>query len=350
MPATTQRSPEPDLSIVTSLYNSAAFLQEFHARISHQAAQLTQQFELVLVNDGSPDDSLDRAMDLCRRDERVRVVDLSRNFGQHKAVMTGLAYTRGKLVFQLDCDLEEDPELLGVFFEKMKETNADVVYGVQAKRQGSLLKRLSGHLFYRVFEMLSTHPVPANPLNARLMTRRYVESLLMHREHELYLAGLWAIAGYVQVPVEVNKHSRGASNYTLRKKIAMTITALVSFSNRPLDLVFYLGIFITSCSLLAATAMVALRVLSDTYHLGWASLIVSIWLLGGLTIFCLGIMSMYLSRIFVETKNRPYTIVRGVFPAPQEETAASDSLRRIEGPHATTKSLLTTTLRSGPKP
>src|SRR5262249_781004 len=161
----------------------------------------------------------------------VKVVDLSRNFGQHKAMMTGLEHAGGELVFLVDCDLEEDPELLGVFHAEMLRSEADVVYGVQEQRQGSAFKRYSRAPFSKVLGWLVSSPVPANPLTARLMTRRYVKSLLLHRERELYMAGLWALTGFKQVPVPAHKHCRGGSSYGLIKKLSMVVNAITAFSN-----------------------------------------------------------------------------------------------------------------------
>ena len=170
------------LSIVTTLYRSAPYLRDFYERSRTAAEGITDQFEIVLVNDGSPDESLDIALELHERDRRVRVIDLARNFGQHKAILTGLAHARGELVFSLDSDLEEDPNWLGPFHERMGETGADVVYGVQRKRKGRLFERISGALYYAIFRLLSSHAVPANQVSARLMTRRYVKSLIEHRD------------------------------------------------------------------------------------------------------------------------------------------------------------------------
>jgi putative glycosyltransferase len=302
------------LSIVTTLYRSVPFLPEFHRRMTAEARKLTDDYEIVYVNDGSPDASLELALELAQTDPHVRTVDLSRNFGQHKAIMTGLEYAHGDRVFLLDVDLEEEPELLTLFDQTMRTEQADVVYGVQRERQGTWFKRWAGQAFYRLFEALSTYPVPSNPLNARLMTRRYVDSLLLHRERELYLAGLWAMTGYKQVPQSVIKHSRGSSSYTLTRRLTVTLNALLSFSNRPLIFIFVLGAVIMSLSGVAAATLIVRRLFDSEFLMGWASLIVSIWLLGGMTIFCLGIMSMYLSRIFIETKARPYSIVRQVYP------------------------------------
>src|SRR5581483_3553372 len=150
-----------------------------------------------------------------------------------------LAHAEGDLVFLIDVDLEEDPALLGQFYQEMRAAGSDVVYGVQTARQGGWFRRVSGQLFYKLFSMLANFPIPQNPLNARLMTRRYVQHLLEHRERELYMAGLWALTGFKQTPLKVFKGYRGSSNYTFRRKLAMSIDAVVSFSNLPLAFIFY---------------------------------------------------------------------------------------------------------------
>src|SRR5262249_7421057 len=182
-----------ELSIVTTLYRSAPFLREFHRRACAAAAKITSDFEIVLVNDGSPDDSQAVALSLCRDDPRVKVIELSRNFGHHKAMMTGLAHARGRLVFLIDSDLEEDPELLETFHRELLASGVDVVYGVQRQRKGGWYERLSGGLFYRLFNALSSFPIPHNLTTARLMTRPYVRALRRHRDQEMFIAGLWAI-------------------------------------------------------------------------------------------------------------------------------------------------------------
>jgi len=301
-----------NLSIVTTLYQSASHLSEFHRRVSAAAQSLVDHYEIILVNDGSPDSSLETALALCAQDERVKVIDLSRNFGHHKAIMTGLAQAEGDLIFLLDCDLEEDPELLPIFWGELKKTGADVIYGVQETRKGNWGERVSGYLFYRLFNFLSNYPVPANVLTARLMTRRYARQLIEHKDREVFLLGLWAITGFQQIPLTVPKHSRSPSTYSLRRRISILVNAITSFSNRPLVYVFYLGCSISFFAGIAALYLVVRRLFFGEYLAGWPSLIVSIWLLGGLTIFCLGILGVYLSKIFMETKPRPYTIIRRI--------------------------------------
>lgn len=302
-----------ELSIVTTLYGSAPYLEEFYARVRAEAERLTQDYEVILVNDGSPDNSLAVALSLYTRDERVRVIDLSRNFGHHKAIMTGLAHARGRLVFLIDCDLEEGPELLGKFHAEMKSTGADVIYGVQRARKGNFFERVTGNLFYLIFNLVSNCAVPANQLMARLMSRHYVASLVEHKDRELFLAGLWAITGFTQIPVVADKHSKGSSTYNLRRRIASLVNAITSFSNTPLVLIFYLGCAIVLTAGIGALYLVVRRLFFGVLLAGWPSLIVSVWLLGGLTIFCLGVIGIYVSKIFMETKQRPYTVIRQIY-------------------------------------
>lgn len=301
------------LSIVTSLYRSAPYLRDFHRRAAEAAREIGEPWEIVLVNDGSPDESLQVALEIQRADPRVKIIDLARNFGQHKAILTGLAHAKGDLVFSLDSDLEEDPAWLGRFHAEMQRTGADVVYGVQAKRKGRLFERLSGQIHYAIFRALSDYPVPPNQTAARLMTQRYVRSLVAHRDQEVYLAGLWAITGFEQVPLTVDKADKGSSSYSLRKKLGIMLNSVTSFSNVPLVLIFYLGMAVTVVSVSAALGTLVAKLFFVDFELGWPSLIISIWLLSGLTFSCLGIMGIYLSKIFIETKNRPYTVIRQVY-------------------------------------
>jgi putative glycosyltransferase len=301
------------LSIVTTLFDSAPYLEQFYVRSCAAAEQVSDNYEIILVNDGSPDNSLAVAVALQRKDPRVTVVDLSRNFGHHKAMMTGLAHAQGDLVFLLDSDLEEEPELLKMFHEQMLQTGADVVFGVQQKRKGKLFERLSGSLYFKLFNLLSTHHIPPNHLTARLMTREYVAALMRHQEREFVMSGLWALTGFQQVPLTVIKHHKAKSAYGLRRKISHLVNAITSFSSKPLVLIFYLGCFILLVSSIAAVDLIVRKVFFGTLLQGWASLIVSVWLLGGLTIFCLGVIGIYLSKVFIEVKQRPYTIVKQVF-------------------------------------
>jgi putative glycosyltransferase len=313
------------LSIVTTLYMSEPYVLEFYRRARAAADKVTRDFEIIFVDDGSPDGSLDQAVSLLIDDPCVRVIQLSRNFGHHKAMMTGLAHATGDLVFLIDSDLEEDPALLEPFYEKLVSTDADVVFGRQARRPGGWWKNLGPKIHYRASSLLCDPPLHANTLTVRLMKADYVRSLVQHQEREISIAGLWQITGFYQVPTFVNKASKGTSTYTFAHKVKALVDNVTSFSNKPLVLIFYLGAAIFIISSLAAGCLIIDRIFFEFFQWGWPSVIVSIWMLGGLTIFCLGLIGIYISKIFIETKQRPYTIIRRIYD-PNSTSQESPSL------------------------
>ncbi|WP_156296432.1 glycosyltransferase family 2 protein [Mycobacterium paragordonae] len=299
------------LSIVSTLYCSALYIGEYHGRASAVAKAFAgDDYEILLVNDGSPDESLDLAVALARDDPHVKVIDLSRNFGHHKAMMTGLAHSSGDLVFLIDSDLEEEPEWVYEFDQLLRHHQCDVVYGVQVRRKGGVFERWTGRWFYRGFKLLTRIDLPEDVVTARLMTRRYVEALVAHREREIFIAGLWHITGFDQRAKLVQKHSTSDTTYTFSKKLALLVESVTSFSNVPLVGVFYTGILL---SLLASSYIAYLlfnRLVLASPLSGWTSVMASIWLLGGTIISFIGVLGMYLAKVYSETKQRPYTIVR----------------------------------------
>lgn len=302
------------LSIVATLYKSAPYLTEFYQRASTAAQKIVgDEYEIVLVNDGSPDNSLDLAVQLTETDIHVVVVDLSRNFGHHRAMMTGLAYAKGQKVFLIDSDLEEEPEWLVRFAEQMERERCDVVYGVQARRKGNLFERWSGKWFYSLFKTLTGLDIPKNLVTARLMTRRYVDALLRHEEREVFLAGLFYITGFIQTQQIIKKHCTSKSTYSFRRKMSVLVSSVTSFSNAPLKGIFYIGISISLISGIYITYLIVRWMVLAESLSGWTSVMASIWILGGLIISFIGVVGIYLSKIFSETKQRPYSIVRDIY-------------------------------------
>lgn len=309
------------LSIVSTLYRSAPYIEEFCRRAAAAARLLAgEDYEIVLVNDGSPDNSLELATRLCESDGHVVVIDLSRNFGHHKAMMTGLAHARGEQVFLIDSDLEEDPAWLTDFAARMAAERCDVVYGVQERRKGGLFERWSGQWFYRFFRGLTGIALPENVVTARLMSRRYVKSLLMHEEREMCMAGLWVITGFEQVPQVIVKQNTSETTYTFSHKMALLVNSVTSFSNAPLRGIFYFGALISMVAGLYICYLLFYRLFMAQPLSGWTSVMASIWLLGGLIISFIGIIGIYLSKIFSETKQRPYTIVREIHQKHEHST------------------------------
>jgi putative glycosyltransferase len=300
------------LSIVTTLYRSAATIDEFYRRAISAAEPITDEIELVMVNDGSPDESIELALALHRADPRVVVVDLARNFGHHKAMMTGLAHATGDRVFLIDSDLEEEPELLTRFNERLEKSDCDVVFGVQEARRGGVFERVTGALFFSLVDLLSDHQIPRNTVVVRLMRRDYVRALIRHRDREFLIANLWQVTGFRQVALPIKKLSHSPSTYSVTMRIEMAVKYLTTTSTKLLYFVLYAGVAIFVLSLLAVIYYISRYLLSGIGVSGYTSLIVSIWFFGGLTTLILGILGIYVANIISETKRRPYTIVRAV--------------------------------------
>ena len=300
------------LSIVTTLYRSAASIEEFHRRIMKAAEPIADDIELVIVNDGSPDDSLALVLALQRTDPRLVVIDLSRNFGHHKAMMTGLAYAAGDMVFLIDSDLEEQPEDLVLFHRRFMQGDCDVVYGVQETRRGGLLERMTGAIFFSFVAMLSDYPLPRNLVTGRLMTRDYVRALVRHRDREFIIADLWQVSGFRQQAVLVAKSSGSPSTYSFRQRVEIAVKHITTTSSKLLYLIFYAGITIFGLSTVVILYFLGRYFTSGIGVDGFTSQIVSIWFLGGLITLILGILGIYIANINAETKRRPYTIVRRV--------------------------------------
>ncbi len=303
------------LSIITTLYYSAPHLNEFYNRAKAAALAITDDYEFIIVNDGSPDNALDLAVALHHQDPRVTVIDFSRNFGHFKALMTGHQYATGDYVLQIDSDLEEDPLVLHKFHETLQNNpTADVAFGVQDRRKGSWFERISGSAWYYFFNLFTEFDVPHDHVTARLMSQRYSQALAAHKEHEFIMGGMYEIAGFEQIPVYIKKTDDSETTYTLSKKLAQIPKAVTAFSNRPLIYIAYLGFAMLGISGLYTITMIWNWIQGNPPE-GFSSLIVSIWFVGGIITFCLGVIAIYLSVIFTETKQRPYTIIRHIYKA-----------------------------------
>ncbi len=301
------------ISVVTTLYKSERFVIEFYERMITTLLKLTEDYEIIFVNDGSPDNSNLEVLKLRDEDTNVKLVELSRNFGHHKAIMTGMNYVTGDYVFLLDIDLEEPPELLLEFYLTMDQQNVEVVYGVQNKRKGKYLEKISGFFFYKIFNLMSEVTIEENILMARLMKSNYVESLKEFKEKELFLGGVFALVGFSQISVPVQKGSRPDTTYTFKKRMSLLVNAITATSNRLLIYVFYLGLIVSLTSFIGILYFGIKAAFYKDYLIGWSSLIVSIWFLSGLIISCIGVLGIYLSKIFNEIKDRPLTVVAKVY-------------------------------------
>jgi putative glycosyltransferase len=299
------------ISAVTTLYNSAPYIGEFVERVRSEVKKLTDDYEIILVDDGSSDDSLRSALTLLPTEPRLKVIELSRNFGHHKAIMTGLEHASGDLVFLIDVDLEEPPELLGQFFPTLRDEGFDVVFGLQKARKGRFIERLGGLLAWRFLNLFLPVKIPHSHSTVRLMTRDYVNALVRHKEHKTAIGGLWVMTGFKQKGVDFEKGSRGQTSYNMSRRLVALLDSITSFSELPLFIVFYIGCAVIFVSMVMGMFLIFRRLNGHLLE-GWASTIVLISFFGGLAVFSIGVVGLYVSRIFIETKGRPYTLIRKI--------------------------------------
>jgi putative glycosyltransferase len=307
------------LSVVTTLYRSEAYVEAFWSRTVAAASAVTPSFEVIFVDDGSPDRSAAAVRTIVDRDPRAVLVELSRNFGHHKAIMAGLDESRGDYVFLIDSDLEEEPEWLPAFYAELQASGADVVYGIQTVRTQGALRRLAGATYYRFFNSLSNTTVTPGACTVRLMRRACVDALLSVGDRSLWLGAAFAWVGFRQVarPVERSMH-RTQSTYSFWRSLHVFADAVAWMSRMPLVIVFFSGALISGMSFLVGIYFLLRKLLSSEPILGgFASLIISIWFLGGLIILFLGVIGIYLSSIFSEVKRRPLYVVSRVSRVPQ---------------------------------
>jgi putative glycosyltransferase len=324
------------VSIVTTLYNSAPFVEEFFKRSIAAVSSVTDDIEIVFVDDGSPDESLSLARSLVGGDVDVKVVELSRNFGHFQAVMTGLGHADGDLVFLLDSDLEEPPELFAELYAPIGAAPAndpvDVGFGVARRRKGGLVERIGGALFYRLLNSLSGFDIPVNAVMARVMTRRYVQALLTHQERELYLNGVMTITGFRQVAVPVDKSGKDTTTYTRLHRLSVALRAITAFSDRPLTFILVGGLALSTVAAIGVIFLVtSVAVFGVDYASGWASLLAGLCFFSGLTLASIGVLGFYLGRVFVEVKARP-VIVKAVHDARSESAGFQESVAGVESP------------------
>lgn len=299
------------ISIVAPIYNEAGNIKEFYNRVSTTLKSLTPHYEILFVNDGSKDESLKYIIEIAQKDNHVFFINFSRNFGHQIAVCAGLEHVSGDCTVIIDSDLQDPPELISALFEKYNE-GYKVVYAQRRKRKGeSLFKIWSAKLFYRIIRSLTTIDIPLDTGDFRLIDKKVVASLKKMPEKNKFLRGQISWIGFEQTSVLYDRDERksGASGYPLKKMIRFALDGITSFSDVPLAFVTRLGFLILLISFLVILyAIYAYYILKVTIT-GWTSLIVSVMFMGGIQLFCIGIMGEYLSRMNKNSMNRPLYII-----------------------------------------
>ncbi|MEH3040430.1 MAG: glycosyltransferase family 2 protein [Sphingomonas paucimobilis] len=305
----------PALSIVVPCYNEAACLDVLHTRISAAArAVVGDDHEIVLVNDGSRDQSWAVMERLAASDPRLVAINLSRNHGHQLALTAGLDLCAGERILIIDADLQDPPELLGDMIAAMEAEGADVVYAVRRKREGeTFFKKLTAAGFYRVLDRVTDTPIPLDTGDFRLMSRRALDALLSLPEQARFIRGMVAWVGFRQVPFPYDRDERlaGESKYPLGKMIRFALDAVTGFSTAPLRLASHMGLVLTGLSLLLF-AYIAIGWLSGSAVQGWTSTMLVVVFLGAVQMFVLGMIGEYLGRLYVESKRRPLYLVADV--------------------------------------
>ena len=302
------------ISVVTTIFHSTDFINEFYNKMSNIAKNVSNDdYELIFVNDGSIEKDLEIISNLSNSDKNLTIIDLSRNFGHYQALMTGLKESTGDYIFFIDSDLEEDPEWLKLFFNEINNhNNIDIVIGQQSRRKGSFLERITGYIYYFFIVKFIEKSIIQNHTTACLMTRRYANSLLEFKENDLTLTVLFFLNGFKQKILQVTKKTHSPTTYSFYKKMGVLLKNITSLSGKPLVFIFVTGLTISAISFFIFTYIIFQKIYFGVAISGWASLLASIWLLGGIIILFLGIIGIYIHRVFIETKKRPNAIIRNV--------------------------------------
>ncbi|MDP5280933.1 glycosyltransferase family 2 protein [Sphingomonas sp. DG1-23] len=305
----------PKLSIVVPCYNEEACLEMLHGRISAAAqASVGQDYEIVLINDGSRDASWKVMQRLSEGDPHLVAINLSRNHGHQLALTAGLDLCAGEEILIIDADLQDPPELLTDMRAAMKSQGADVVYAVRRKRDGeTIFKKITAAFFYRMLDRITDTPIPLDTGDFRLMTRRALDAFLSLPEQARFIRGMVAWIGFKQVPFPYDRHERhaGESKYPLAKMIRFALDAITGFSTAPLRFASHVGLLLTGASALLVLYILVGWLFGAAIP-GWTSLMLVVVVLGAVQMFVLGMIGEYLGRLYVESKRRPLYLVADV--------------------------------------
>jgi glycosyltransferase involved in cell wall biosynthesis len=300
------------LSIVVPCFNEEACLQELHARLARAAASVAgDDYEIVLVNDGSRDRSWEIMRELAEEDRHIVAINLSRNHGHQLALTAGLDLCSGDRILIIDADLQDPPELLPQMIEEMNRQRADVVYAVRRARAGeTAFKRGTAKIFYRLLSKLAEIDIPLDTGDFRLMSRRALDALLSLPEQARFIRGMVAWIGFRQVPIAYDRAERhaGQTNYPLAKMMRLAIDAVTGFSTAPLRFASHIGLWLVAASGLLV-AYIGFAFLTGRAIQGWTSLMLVVVVLGAVQMFVLGMIGEYLGRLYMESKHRPLYIV-----------------------------------------
>jgi glycosyltransferase involved in cell wall biosynthesis len=303
------------LSIVVAMFNEEAAIDAFFTEVDAVAARLSLPVEYICVNDGSRDGTLAKLLAHQAQDRRIRVIDLARNFGKEAAMTAGLAHARGNAVVVIDADLQDPPELIEQFVGKWRE-GFEVVYGIRASRASdSFAKRITAEAFYKLFNRITSVPIPPDAGDFRLLDRKVADALLTFPERNRFMKGLFAWVGFKQtgVPFVRPPRTRGKTTWNYWKLINFAIDGVTGFSTVPLRVWSFVGAFVSLIAFAYAGFLIIRTLIYGIDVPGYASIMVTVLFLGGIQLLGLGTLGEYMGRLYMETKGRPIYIVSRVY-------------------------------------
>lgn len=301
-----------DISVVIPVYGCRAALPELHRRLTESLSAITDNYEIILVNDACPQNSWEDIEKICEKDRKVKGIELSRNFGQIYAITAGLDNSKGEWVVVMDCDLQDRPEEIINLYNKAQE-GYDVVFARRAQRKDSALKIFVSKLFYSVCSFATDTKFDPAICNFSIISRKVVDSYCSMREvHRAYVAYIkWLGFKQTAIDVEHNDRAEGKSSYNFKKRMRMAMEIITSQSDKVLKFIVGLGFIVAMLSLLGAIAIIIKYFISNILS-GWTSTIVALCFFGGLAIMSIGIVGIYVGNIFMQSKERPLYIIRTI--------------------------------------
>lgn len=301
----------PVLSVIVPLYNEELVINEMHARLTQVLEGANIDYEIVMVNDGSRDATLEMVKVICKTDKRVKLISFSRNFGHQIAITAGMDKANGQAVVLIDADMQDPPEVILEMLEKWQE-GWHVVYGVRKKREGeSFFKLFTARMFYRLLRRLTSVSIPVDTGDFRLMDRRVVEELKKMRERVRFVRGMVSWIGFKQCKVEYIRARRfaGETKYPFMKMLKFALDGILAFSQVPLKVSSAFGLLSAGLSFVFMVYGLMMRIFFPEHVIpGWTSIFVAILFLGGIQLICVGILGEYLGRVHEEIKGRPIYI------------------------------------------
>jgi glycosyltransferase involved in cell wall biosynthesis len=303
---------KPKFSIIAPVYNESESLPELYKRITELMGQTKEEWELILIDDGSTDGSTGAIREMAKGDSHIRPVIFARNFGHQIAVTAGLDYSRGEAVVIIDADLQDPPEMILEMINKWQE-GYEVVYAVRADREGETwFKRTTASLFYRVIFKITDVKIPLDTGDFRLLDRKVVNVMNRMRERHRFLRGMAAWVGFKQIGLPYKRAARyaGVTKYPFRKMLQLALNAITSFSYFPLQVATYIGFISAGISIIAIPFVIFERLTGSQAFVGQATTLIAVLFLGGVQLISLGILGEYIGRIYDESKGRPLYIVR----------------------------------------